>query len=286
MINILQKYTLRAGLLSLRIFKRLTILAVGIVLGYAVAWQVFPAFNQRVSLALAVVFTYAVTAYILIPAGIRLLRLWYKSNEIPLYANTPDGFACDPINIALVGTKHQIATAFKKAGWHQADPKTIRNMLKVLASIFFRKPYPNAPFSKLYLFGRVQDIGFQKQVEGSYFHRHHLRLWACTSAGKEALHPNIGFWRKKITLKRKQKQLWVGAAIKDTGLGVIRYHGQLTHSVDSDIDAERDFVVGELENTGTPKDTHTVQAGEATTTNNRVLGNEMVSSGQLTVIEL
>ncbi len=286
MFTFLQRQTQRVGILTWRILKRLMILAVGILSAYLIAWRVFPAFNQRVSLALAILFTYGVSAYLVIPAGIRLIRLWSPSEQIPQNATTPDGFACDPINIAFVGTRHQIITAFKKAGWHEADKKTLSNVIKVIRSVILKQHYPSAPFSTLYLFGRGQDLGFQKQVGDSYFHRHHVRIWACSEAGKDDEHPHATFWRKKIKLARKQKQLWVGAAIKDTGIGIIRYHGQLTHSVDSNIDAERDFILSEMKSTNSLSDSYMVTAGQPTTTSNRVLGNEMISSGEMIVCVL
>ena len=283
MLTFIRRQTQRVGILTWRIIKRLMILAVGLLIAYVIAWRVFPVFNQRLSLAFAILLTYAASAYIVIPAGIRLIRILYPSEQIPHNATTPDGFACDPINIAFVGTKHQITTAFKKAGWHEADKKTLPNILKVIRSVLMRSHYPSAPFSTLYLFGRGQDLGFQKQVGDSYFHRHHVRLWACTETGKEDEHPHVTFWRKKIKLTKKQKQLWVGAAIKDTGLGIIRYHGQLTHSVDSNIDAERDFILSEMEKHQQLSDSYMVKAGQATVTSNRVIGNQMISSGEMIV---
>jgi len=37
-------------------------------------------------------------------------------------------------------------------------------------------PYPTAPFSTLYLFGRGQDIGFQKAIDDSPRKRHHIHF--------------------------------------------------------------------------------------------------------------
>ena len=39
-------------------------------------------------------------------------------------------------------------------------------------------PYPTAPFSTLYLFGRPQDVGFQEPIDDSPRKRHHIRFWA------------------------------------------------------------------------------------------------------------
>ena len=41
---------------------------------------------------------------------------------------------------------------------------------------------------------------------------------------------------------------WVGAGTKDTGFSLTRLTFQMTHATDSDTNAERDFIVAELNN--------------------------------------
>jgi hypothetical protein len=41
--------------------------------------------------------------------------------------------------------------------------------------------------------------------------------------------------------------VWLGAAVFDDGLGVSHYTGQVTHHTAPDIDAERDFLMSDLE---------------------------------------
>ncbi len=273
----------RVGLLIWRVFKRIAILTIGILVTYIIAWHIFPALNKRIPFLLAIFSTYAITAYGIIPTIIRFARLWHQPDSIPLTTTTPDGFACDPINIAFIGTAHQVNTVFDKIGWHRADPKTIKNILKIGKSLLLGQPYHNAPFSKLYLFGRVQDIGIQKQAGGSHFHRHHLRLWACSNKSE---HPHSHFWRTTIAPKNNKRRLWVGAAVKDTGIGIIRYHGQITHSIDEDLDAERDYVIDQIKKAGLAKEIYTVRAGEPTIRSNRTMGCQMISGGEIVVCVL
>jgi hypothetical protein len=84
-------------------------------------------------------------------------------------------------------------------------------------------------------------------------------------------------------MNAKTKLLWVGAAIKDEGFGFIRYHGQITHSVDADTNAERDYIVDALKSAGLVKEVIRVTAGEETTLANRVLGDHMISDGELDI---
>ena len=48
----------------------------------------------------------------------------------------------------------------------------------MVRAFVFNSPYPTAPFSTLYLFGRGQDIGFQKAIDNSPRKRHHIRFWS------------------------------------------------------------------------------------------------------------
>src|SRR5690348_7858084 len=110
--------------LLVRIVKRLAALVVGAFCIYLAIWQIFPYFDNRVPVAFALFITYVVMAYGVIPLIFRLFRLFYNPVHLPLYCTTPDGFASDPINIALVGSRPQVILAMEAAGWVQADEKT------------------------------------------------------------------------------------------------------------------------------------------------------------------
>jgi hypothetical protein len=46
----------------------------------------------------------------------------------------------------------------------------------MVRAFVFNSPYPTAPFSTPYLFGRDQDIGFLKAIDNSPRKRHHVRF--------------------------------------------------------------------------------------------------------------
>ena len=77
----------------------------------------------------------------------------------------------------------------------------------------FNRPYPTAPFSTLYLFGRGQDIGFQKAIDNSPRKRHHVRFWALSLArsGEHEL-ATPEFWLNADRPPHDAPVLWVGAA--------------------------------------------------------------------------
>jgi hypothetical protein len=271
-----------------RYIKRFLILVPGLIVAYFAYFNLFPAFNQRLPGAVALLITYVLAAYILIPVGGRLFNLIVRPPEhVPLYSTTPDGLACDPVNIGVISTEQQLIRAMTKAGWQIADEKNPMTLARYMISTITGWAYPNAPFSNLYLLGRSQDLGFQLSASEDPSHRHHVRFWAASSTGDPRHLEHINFWKRyhKSDLVH-QRILWVGAASLDTGLGIIRHNAQLTHSVHPDTNAERNLIVRQLKKTGLVKKTRIVKIGEPYKLTNRVLTGYLHADGKMTIIEL
>jgi hypothetical protein len=269
-----------------RFFKRIAILLPGILVTYVSAKKLFPLLDKRIPDGLAVLVLYILAAYVLIPAVIRLLNIILPSKHIPLYSTTPDGLACDPINVGIIATKQELAGLMKSAGWYQADPRNLRNMLRFMYAMIFSQPYPNAPFSKLYLFGRSQDIGFELPVSNNPRHRHHIRFWGVIDTGDSEQRQQIFFWKRYHRSPHNERILWVGAASLDTGLGIIRHNAQMTHRIHHDTNAEREFVVKTLDKTGIIKRTRKVTVGAPYQLRNRVITGYMLADGKMIICEL
>lgn len=269
----------------IRLAKRLFVLGLGLAIVYLAVWKFFPFFDNRIPLAFALLATYIFTAYFFIPAVTRLMRLVFRPNHIPLYCVTPDGFASDPINIGLIGSRRQIKKSMKKAGWYKADPKNLRTTIKLISTTLRRKPYPTAPFSSLYLFGRRQDLGFQKPFTDDPSQRHHVRFWACHLQGPEAFHKDVHFWQRfhRPSTDNRSRQLWVGAASKDVGIMPIRHNMQLTHMIDPDTNAERDLIVHDLRMSHSVEKTITEKVHPGLSIPNRVLGGILHTDGKLRI---
>ncbi len=268
-----------------RLAKRLFVLGVGLVIVYLAVWQFFPFFDNQVPWAIALFATYVFTAYLFIPLIFRFLRIFIRPKHIPLYCVTPDGFASDPINIGVIGTREQIKDAMTRAGWHTAHKRTPKSLYKMARAIITRRPYLNAPFSSLYLFGRRQDLGFQKPIEDNPSHRHHVRFWACHLEGPEAFHQDVHFWQRfhRPSHNDASRQLWVGAASKDVGIMPIRHNAQLTHMIDPDTNAERDLIVEDLRASHSVAKTLTERVHEGLSLPNRVLGGVLHTDGKLRI---
>ena len=271
----------------MRQLKRLLVLVAGLVAIWFTLRQIFPVVEGHVPIYIAVFVTYLIGAYAAIPTATRLMRLIARPDHIPMHTTTPDGYVCDPVNVGIVGSYEQLVTAMTKAGWYVADKKNIPNMWRMGIRLLLNKPYPSAPFSRLYLFGRPQDIGFQMPIEGKRGHRHHIRFWMCqyTDVSPRFL-SHVLFWRRKHGELRSDQTLWVGAATKDIGAGLIRYNAQLTHAIDPDTNAEREFIVQSLRKARELQSVTTIKAGEPTMKRNRVIGVKMIADGEIKVCTL
>jgi hypothetical protein len=270
-----------------RQLKRLIVLVPGLVIAYVAVYDIYPVIDRRVPAVLAILTTYILAAYVLVPTLLRLIGLVFKPQHIPLYCTTPDGFACDPINIGIIGTQEELVTAMTKAGWYQADKRTLYTVFKLGMSMVLKRPYHTAPFSSLYLFGRSQDIGFELPLDNNPRHRHHVRFWAASHTGDPRHLDYISFWDRfhKSNLLTG-KVLWVGAASLDTGLGVIRHNAQLTHMIHYDTNAERELITKGLKKAGLVKKVRNVSIGKPYRLTNRVISGYMHADGKMKICEL
>ena len=236
--------------LSQRILIRTISAVIAIITLDLIVFHIFPYFNQNHSVLVALAFTYFLSAYALLPLSIRLTGILTRREHIPTYCSSAEGLPSDPVNIVIVSTQKQLKEVFKTQDWHIADRLNIKTAWKMINSFARNRPYPTAPFSNLYLFGRKQDIGLQKSVDGSPRKRHHVRFWAFDP--EHYLHEDVStaFWHAKALVDPSKATVWIGACTKDTGFGFTRNTYQLSHSVDEDTIAERKYIVSELKNTG------------------------------------
>ena len=82
----------------------------------------------------------------------------------------------DPLNLVVIGHPDDIYTAFIRAGWDETETVTKASTMKTIGSFLSGGEYRYSPVSGLYVFGRPQDVAFQKARENIH-ERNHLRLW-------------------------------------------------------------------------------------------------------------
>ncbi len=143
----------------------------------------------------------------------------------PQYTKDKHGRQGDPVNIAFVGTEEELHRALCEAHWFPADPITLKTSLRIAADVVERKPYPDAPVSNLFLWGRKQDLAFEQPVGRSPKQRHHVRFW------------------RSAEVDENGEPLWLGAATFDTRVELSRTTGGVTHRISPDVDSERDKLI-------------------------------------------
>ena len=174
---------------------------------------------------------------VLLTALIALIRFYPYNYNFPAYpkiTHTQSGAAGDPINLVFVGSKDQITRSFQQAGWLIPDPITPQTSAKIAADSLAHKSYPTAPVSNLYVFGRVQDLAFEKPTNDVQ-NRGHIRLW------------------KTGTLIGGQL-VWVGQASYDSGIELSSTNHFPTHHIAPTVDLERNTIGADLEKTGLVKE--------------------------------
>jgi len=183
-----------------------------------------------------------VVAYLVMPfVWTRYVRDHPSLDAIPHITYTADGIPGDPLNVALIGMETALKKILLAAKWYPADPLTLRSCLEIAAATVLERPYAEAPVSNLYLWGRREDLVFEQPVGDDPRQRHHVRLW------------------RSDQVDRDGRPVWVGAAIYDTRVGFSDTTGQITHHTAADIDAERNKLLRDLEQTGDLSEVYTIK---------------------------
>ena len=245
-----------------RFFRRVLIFALGVFTVWLIVFVVFKFVDHRLPWILAVAVTYGIAAYVILPRAVRMGLKILQHKRVPSYTITGDGLPGDPVNVVLVGTQQQLRAAFAIIGWPEADRLSLKSSWRMIRAFLFNSPYPTAPFSTLYLFGRGQDIGFQKAIGDSPRKRDHIRFWASGLEQAQSTWGTARFWLNTDRPPHDARVLWVGAGTKDTGFSLTKLTFQITHATDSDTNAVRDYIVAELERNRVIADVNRYEYGE------------------------
>ena len=209
--------------------------------------------------------------FLLTAAGIALTSAAPPWSNLPTRTHTRSGTPGDPVNIAFEGSRSQLLAAFKRIGWLQADPLSTRDDVRLALDAISRHPYPTAPVSNLYLFGRVEDFAVEHEL-GTVSRRDHARFWDAYRADPQT-----------------HLELWIGDASRDTRIEALRKHGVpigTTHHVDPNLDAERSLIVTSLQATGVVQQV-LVEPGMGATQNGRNGGGDrFYTDGKVALVVL
>jgi len=131
----------------------------------------------------------------------------------------------DPLNLVIVGDIDDVYYAFLRAGWDETETIYGASLLKTATSFFSGGEYRYSPVSGLYVFGRKQDVAFQK-ARSNIHERNHLRLW---------ITPYL----------LDGESVWIGQISRDIGVR-FTWRTITTHKIDPDVDETREFLLENL----------------------------------------
>jgi len=131
----------------------------------------------------------------------------------------------DPLNLVVIADPQELYYGFLRAGWDETETISTASTAKTVMSFFSGGAYRYSPISSLYVFGRSQDVAFQK-IRKNIHERNHLRLWAAP-------------------MLFKGEQVWIGQISRDIG---VRFTAKTitTHKIDPDVDETREFLLENL----------------------------------------
>jgi hypothetical protein len=193
-------------------------------------WVIVLALSAAVA-SVVVVVTLLMT-HVVAPLVLRHTEHFPALARVPKLTKNAKGIDGDPVNIALIGSDSDIVHAFRAAHWVQAAPVTRASSIGIATSVLFNRPDSAAPVSPLYLFGRQQDMAWEREINLSARQRHHVRLWRVA---------NIAYAGRPV---------WIGDASYDLRAGISHRGFHPTHHIAPDIDEERDTLTGNLIDAG------------------------------------
>ena len=139
-----------------------------------------------------------------------------------------EGREGDMLNLVFVAQQEDLQEAFERAGWVKTDEWRLAFVWHLLRH---RTNDAQLPMARFYLFGRVQDYSYALPDPGAVVsRRHHLRIW-------------------KTDYTMDGTPIWAGAATHDVAIEIAKRGRLINHRIDPAVDAERDFIGGNLTDT-------------------------------------
>jgi hypothetical protein len=185
--------------------------------------------------------------------------------EAPRRVKSKKGNEGGPTNLVLIGSRQEISAAFEKGGWTAAQDQDANSLWKTFEAVIKGKGYDAAPMSTLYMYGRPEDMAFEKMLN-TFTHRHHLRIWRAPAKAPDG------------------RQIWLVVADRDNGFDV--RPGVISHSVDPLVDLERAKVGADLGMTGLVAAEELVSVSNPARSGLTATGGKWESDGRLLVVDL
>jgi hypothetical protein len=146
--------------------------------------------------------------------------------EIPTRTQALDDRENEPISFIFLADSEKTFEEFlKKTGWLDAEPVTFFGSIKGGLYNMFNLPFPRFQMTPYFWNGKTQDYNIQKPSD-TIRKRHHSRLW-------------------KTGMTTNGLQVYVAMASYDKEMEKV-----VAHTIDPDLDKEREFLFNEFKKTG------------------------------------
>ena len=133
----------------------------------------------------------------------------------------------DPINIILVGSFQDVGAALVRRNWHATEIIWSKAIWRTVKSFLINERYRYSPVSPLFVYGRQQDMAWQK-ARGNINRRNHIRLW---------LSP----------FRYNGKSVFIGQVSRDIGVKFTFKSATIsTHIIDPEVDEARRYFVEDM----------------------------------------
>ena len=185
--------------------------------------------------------------------------------QLPWRVTTQKNVDADVLNIVFIGSEEELSSAFREAGWHNADPVSKHTVMKNFYALLNNSGYAQEPMTTFLLDGKPEDMNWQKNLN-SYGRRDHLRIWR-TSMGTT-------------------DSVWISSSTHDTGAILAMKYKGFVHHIAPNIDDERATVIRDLNFAGCVKSVSYVSRPEMPTATHNATGDVMHTDGSVAVIAL
>ncbi len=188
------------------------------------------------------------------------------AQSLPQHSTTVKQVDADVVNLVFVGSRQELESAFRRAGWSTSDAVSTKSFFRDFYAFLNDSGYAQAPMRSFLLDGKPADMNWQKSLN-SYARRDHLRVWQWPGS-------------------TDSESVWVSSSTHDTGAALSLEHRQFVHHITADIDEERSKVVRDLNVAGCVKAVHLVARPKMASLTQNATGDLVSTDGALAVVEL
>ncbi len=188
------------------------------------------------------------------------------TESTPIRSTTPSQVDADIVNLAFVGSRQQLESAFHEAGWDSSDTFNKHSFMRNFYAFLNNSGYAQAPMRPFLLDGKPADMSWQKSLN-SYARRDHLRIWEWSTAPDS-------------------RTLWLSSSTHDSSAALSIKHREFVHHIAPDIDEERGNVIRDLTVAGCVQSVHMVPRSSVPNFTQNATGDLVRTDGALAVVEL